>query len=381
MLTPYTTTLTDEAERRGIRVTFINEDPDLPIFDLCRNGERVRCFNALTDRVGAATYHLVNHKRACHEWLARQRIPVPAPSRPPLSRHKKKGLSMKPASALIAGALCSALFARSEPSIEYRYLDGLAGPKRWSPAECEVTVSPHRAWEHPVACMRIPVDFHAGEKAYPIGWPRMYLSLDANEQGWFEYDRFEFQLYTESSRERLPARPVTFHLYDTQGQKKLIVLEQAALKEWRTVSVNLSDLGLAGPVARLGFNINESDYSDKDWIAFHVGGFRLARATAPHVTELRAVTPALFCDCRVLPIELVIEGPAAQLASGIPVHLRTGSRTVLTRTLPVTRGRQTLYVPLDKTPLTPGAYTVTVNPDADGRGPEAAISFTTTPWQ
>lgn len=78
MLTPYTTTLTDEAESRGIRVTFINEDPDLPIFDLCRNGECVRCFNALTDRVGAATYHLVNHKRACHEWLARQRIPVPA---------------------------------------------------------------------------------------------------------------------------------------------------------------------------------------------------------------------------------------------------------------------------------------------------------------
>ena len=78
MLTPYTTTLTDEAERRGIRVTLINADPDLPIFDLTRNGKTVRCFNALTDLVGAATYHLVNNKRACHDWLARRRIPVPA---------------------------------------------------------------------------------------------------------------------------------------------------------------------------------------------------------------------------------------------------------------------------------------------------------------
>jgi D-alanine-D-alanine ligase-like ATP-grasp enzyme len=78
MLTPYTTTLTDEAARRGIRATFIHDDPDLPIFDLSRNGTTVRCFNALTDRVGAATYHLVNNKRACHGWLARQRIPVPA---------------------------------------------------------------------------------------------------------------------------------------------------------------------------------------------------------------------------------------------------------------------------------------------------------------
>ena len=77
-LTPYTTTLTDEALRRGIRVTMVNADPDLPIFDLSRDGKAVRCFNALTDRVGAATYHLVNNKRACHTWLASRRIAVPA---------------------------------------------------------------------------------------------------------------------------------------------------------------------------------------------------------------------------------------------------------------------------------------------------------------
>ena len=78
MLTPYTTTITDEAKRRGIRVTIINDDPDLPVFDLSKGGRSVRCFNALTDLVGAATYHLVNNKRACHNWLARRRIPVPA---------------------------------------------------------------------------------------------------------------------------------------------------------------------------------------------------------------------------------------------------------------------------------------------------------------
>lgn len=77
-LTPYTTTLTDEARRRGIRVTLINADPDLPIFDLSRGGKTVRCFNALTDHVGAATFHLVNNKRACHAWLSARRIPIPA---------------------------------------------------------------------------------------------------------------------------------------------------------------------------------------------------------------------------------------------------------------------------------------------------------------
>ncbi len=77
-LTPYTTTLTDAAKRRNIRVKMINPDPDLPIFDLSKDGKTIRCFNALTDLVGAATFHLVNNKRACHAWLTAQRIPVPA---------------------------------------------------------------------------------------------------------------------------------------------------------------------------------------------------------------------------------------------------------------------------------------------------------------
>lgn len=76
-LTPYTTTITDEAERRGIRVEFLNSDPEWPIFTLSRAGRTVRCFNALTDLVGAATFNLLNNKRACHAWLAGQGFPVP----------------------------------------------------------------------------------------------------------------------------------------------------------------------------------------------------------------------------------------------------------------------------------------------------------------
>jgi len=76
--TPHTTTITDAARRRGIRVRIINPDPDWPIFELSHNGKTVRCFNALTDLVGAATFNLLNNKRACHQWLASRRIPVPA---------------------------------------------------------------------------------------------------------------------------------------------------------------------------------------------------------------------------------------------------------------------------------------------------------------
>lgn len=77
MLTPYTTTITDEATRQDIPVSFIHQDPDWPIFDLHFPKRTVRCFNALTDLVGAATYHLVNQKRICHQWLLQHGFPVP----------------------------------------------------------------------------------------------------------------------------------------------------------------------------------------------------------------------------------------------------------------------------------------------------------------
>ncbi|MDD4101025.1 MAG: ATP-grasp domain-containing protein [Kiritimatiellae bacterium] len=76
-LTPYTTTITDEAARRGIRVDFLNSDPEWPIFDLSKANRKVRCFNALTDLVGSATFNLLNNKRACHQWLAAEGFPVP----------------------------------------------------------------------------------------------------------------------------------------------------------------------------------------------------------------------------------------------------------------------------------------------------------------
>ena len=271
--------------------------------------------------------------------------------------------------------------AEAEAPIEYRSLDGAAVPKRWSPAECEVTASPHTAGERPAVRMRIPVDFNAGEKQYPIGWPRMYLSLAPDEQDWQAYDRFEFQLFTETSRTNLPKCPLVFHLYNAQGQSKLFTLDLAAIGAWKTFSVNVSDLGLTGKIARLGFNINESDYNDKDLIVFHLGGFRLARATAAQISEIKAVAPALMCDSRVLPVEVAVEGPPEKLAAGVPFQLRCGDRVALSKRLTVHRGRQTLYIPLDEAKPVPGVYSLVVCPDDPALRKETAVTFTSSPWQ
>ncbi|MDD2600413.1 MAG: hypothetical protein PHO37_14520 [Kiritimatiellae bacterium] len=277
--------------------------------------------------------------------------------------------------------ICSGLTAcAAEEPVEYLYLDHVAEPKRWSPAECEVSVSPLQAWEQPVLMMRIPVDYNAGEKLYPIGWPRMYLSLKSPEQVWSEYDRLEFQIRTEFSRSKLPKRPLIFHLYDQQGKSHFATLDMAAINEWRTVTLNLYDLGLPDAVVRLGFNINEADYQDQDLVVFHLGGFRLVRATAACLTEFSAVAPVIFCDSRVLPLEMVVEGPPAKLAGGIPVQLTGKDKNVLQHSIPVIRGRQIVNIPLGEVPLMPGPYSVSVFPDDPALKKTVEILVASSPW-
>lgn len=72
----YTTTITRAARARGVRVAVL--DPSQPIFELRHGRAAVRCYNALTDRTGAATFFLANHKHAANRFLRRHGLPVPA---------------------------------------------------------------------------------------------------------------------------------------------------------------------------------------------------------------------------------------------------------------------------------------------------------------
>lgn len=72
----YTTTITREAQRRGIKVEVI--DPVTPVFVLRHQEKKIRCYNALTDQVGAVTFHMTQNKRLANVFLRTQGFPVPA---------------------------------------------------------------------------------------------------------------------------------------------------------------------------------------------------------------------------------------------------------------------------------------------------------------
>ena len=61
--------------KRGIEVEVI--DADTPIFTLKYRGREVRCYNSLTDRVGAVTFHLTQDKHLANSFLKKHGFPVP----------------------------------------------------------------------------------------------------------------------------------------------------------------------------------------------------------------------------------------------------------------------------------------------------------------
>jgi len=72
----YTTTITREAQRRGIGIEVI--DPITPVFVLKYKTKQIRCYNALTDQVGAVTFHLAQNKRLANIFLKSNGFHVPA---------------------------------------------------------------------------------------------------------------------------------------------------------------------------------------------------------------------------------------------------------------------------------------------------------------
>ena len=72
-----------------------------------------------------------------------------------------------------------ALAAAGSVSLSAADLANVTTAKRWNPAECTV-VQAGKAMT-----VNMPIDHKAGEKKYPIGWPRLYLEkITPAEKDW-----------------------------------------------------------------------------------------------------------------------------------------------------------------------------------------------------
>lgn len=284
---------------------------------------------------------------------------------------------------LVIGAL-----AGDQPEVvgkeEILYLDQFALPARWAPAEATVDAA-----EEPTPGGRralrlhIPVDHHAGEEKYPIGWPRMYAELQRPaETGWADWDRFEFDIHSTMSVGQLPKSPLTFQiLCPDRHQNNVFNLDQLELGKWVTVSLPASGLKHLPELARLGFNISESSYADKVVLDFRIGGFRLIRSAECALAAMAIQTPVVYRDAAELRVELDVVGPPDNVSRGIPFELRQGETLLRRETLPARRGKRLVGIEIGELKLAPGDYALTAFPGDPERQRQGTFRVVPSPWE
>ena len=281
------------------------------------------------------------------------------------------------------GALAAGPKVVRDGADEVLYLDDLANPKRWGPAECTLAVSKQRPPSGRGALhVHIPVDHHAGEKNYPIGWPRLYLNLTGDEKPWTDFERFEFMVHATMTREKPPKQVLNLQVQCPDRQRTYRQnLPEIRLGQWVRVSVPLREVKNVADVARLGFNISESDYRHGEKLDFRFGAFRLARAAEFGLARLDVRSRVMYADRPTLKLVLDVVGPQRKIGKGVPLTIRRAGKAVHQQAVPVTRGIQTVWIDLAKARLEPGTYTVAAFAADAAREKTASFRVVESPWK
>ncbi len=288
-------------------------------------------------------------------------------------------------SALLAACAASAAPKTVfEGKKEILRLDGWAQAGRWTTAECQVTQSKDLLADgRPTIRMHIPVDFYAGEKKYPVGWPRAWITLHSSwERDWTRFERFEFKVYTKFSRAKLPRTPVTLILYCPNKTRMWTrTLTELKINQWTAFSLPVSRLKYADNVHALKFSISESNYRHGDRIDFYIGGFRLSRSSECVLSAMRMETPAIFDDAGRLGVRVLVEGVPKGLSRAVPFTIRRGGELIRLENLPVRGGEYTLWMDIRELKLKPGDYELVAFEGDKARERRAAFRVAASPWR
>lgn len=288
--------------------------------------------------------------------------------------------------AMVAAlSVCLASAVAQEPvtegDVQKLVLAPAENARSWEPAEATMTTCTDLTRTGaPALRFHVEVDYNAGEKAYPIGWPRAYLPLKSEAlQRWSDYDYLRLWVYTDTPRENLPQSPLTFMAYAPDRahsyNRTLVELRKG---EWVKFEIPTSEITTDQPVTRIGFSLAEANYRDHDVIDFTLDDIALVRYVRPTLANVTVCPAVAYSDATQVQARFQVLGvPEANTTA--TVALRQGDRLLAQISAPVVRGANSVVLDARGKELVPGMYEVTVRL---GDGPAAILPLRIieSPW-
>lgn len=146
--------------------------------------------------------------------------------------------------------------------------------KRWEAYECTAVQSGKGM------TVNMPIDHKGGEKAYPIGWPRLYLrKMVPAEKDWSKAKALTFKFKLEF-KGKTAKYPITFQIR-TQASPKakplghMMTIPGLINNKEVTVTLPLNKVKDLKNVLMLGINISESQYKHGENLKFTIRDFKL----------------------------------------------------------------------------------------------------------
>ncbi|MBI5684933.1 MAG: hypothetical protein HZC54_07620 [Verrucomicrobia bacterium] len=290
---------------------------------------------------------------------------------------------MRPIILAVILAATAAVFAQS-PVMEKQLLFCGASAKGWSPAESTVELSTARVKVGPAALhWHVTVDYYAGEKNYPIGWPRFGRAIpEGPQRDWSAWDFLHAWIYTDTTRAALPKEPVGLGI---QAPDKATALHRplAELKkgEWVEIMVPVSSLPNPADVRNIQFHIGEANYKHADQLDLFVDDLALLRYAQPTILEFAAETAVMFAGARVLPVKLKLAGIQPGQRAEVTCELRRDGQSVAQAIASAERGPQRLALDLGGKKLPPGDYALTARVAGNPQPASAKVRLVESPWR
>ena len=294
-----------------------------------------------------------------------------------------QNVRVRPIILAVILAATAAVFAQS-PVMEKQLLFGGASAKGWSPAESTVEVSTARVKVGPVALhWHVTVDYYAGEKNYPIGWPRFGRAIpEGPQRDWSAWDYLHAWIYTDTTRAALPKEAVGLGI---QAPDKATTFHRplAELKkgEWVEITVPVSALPQPGDVRNIQFHIGEANYKHADQLDLFIDDLALLRYAQPTILDFAAETAVMFTGERVMPVKLKLVGVQPGQRAELACELRRDGQTVAQATASAERGPQRIALDLGKKKLPPGDYELAARVAGNPQPATAKVRLVESPWR
>ena len=271
---------------------------------------------------------------------------------------------MKLVMVLFAG-LVVPLMAQDDAFLEKRVVDdgSVESVAKWSVAEAVCTSDVrHSKSGGNVLHLHIDVDWKAGEKKYPIGWPRITKQMPKDRQNWSDYDYFQFSVFVESSRTNLPATPLGLSLYLPDRPRTFHKqLSELQIGKWTDFRIPLQDIAGTNLCTGMQFHISESDYRDGDVLDFWMDKVELARYVKPFIAEAGLVEQVIMSGSKYLEIEVAMFGMKDRPATSAECLIKSGAGVAFKGTIPLFQGKRKYALPLPEGGLDKGSFDVSIS--------------------